>query len=445
LSLNDTVAAVATPRGLGGVGIVRVSGPLVSAIAEAVLGEVPTPRYATFSCFHAADGSCIDQGIALLFARPHSFTGEDVLELQGHGGPVVMDALLQRCLQLGARHARPGEFSERAFLNGKLDLTQAEAIADLIESSTALAAKLAVRSLQGAFSQRIHSLVHGVVHLRTYLEATLDFPDDELDLRVEPIVLNDLDAILAEARLVLGEAYQGERIRDGFTVAIAGPPNAGKSSLLNALSLIDAAIVTPIPGTTRDLLRVDIQVDGLPVHLVDTAGLRATMDPVESEGVRRARDQIGRSDLVLWVYDATQGCEESALQDIPAGIPVTLIRNKIDLLAADERAQAFGTDEIAISARTGEGLDRLNQHIKARAGVDSMIEGAFVARRRHLEALERGLSQLESARVALMASTGPEIVAVELASAQKSLGEITGEFTTDDLLERIFASFCIGK
>jgi len=356
-----------------------------------------------------------------------------------------MDALLQRCLQLGARHAKPGEFSERAFLNGKLDLAQAEAIADLIQSSTALAAKMAVRSLQGAFSRRIHSLVEGVAHLRTYLEATLDFPDDELDLRVEPTVLNDLDAILAEARLVLGEAYQGERIRDGFTVAIAGPPNAGKSSLLNALSLIDAAIVTPIPGTTRDLLRVDIQVDGLPVHLVDTAGLRATMDPVESEGVRRAHDQIGRSDLVLWVYDVTQGFEESALEDIPTGVPVTLIRNKIDLVPADERVQASGTDEIAISARTGEGIDRLNHHIKARAGVDSMIEGAFVARRRHLEALERGLSQLERARAALMASTGPEIVAVELASAQKSLGEITGDFTTDDLLERIFSSFCIGK
>lgn len=443
--MNDTVAAIATPRGRGGVGIVRVSGPLVRAIADAVLGQVPAPRYATFSGFHAADGTCIDQGIALLFARPNSFTGEDVLELQGHGGPVVMDALLQRCLELGARPARPGEFSERAFLNGKLDLIQAEAIADLIESSTALAARLAVRSLQGVFSRRIQSLVEGLIRLRTYMEATLDFPDDELDLRIEPILLNGLDKLLAEARIVLREAHQGERIRDGLTVAIAGPPNAGKSSLLNALSLVDAAIVTPIPGTTRDLLRVDVQVDGLPVHLVDTAGLRSTTDPVEREGVRRARDQIARSDLVLWVYDATEGFEGRVLQGIPAAVPVTLIRNKIDLLGPKHGASDSGAEEIAISARTGEGLDKLNDHIKARAGVDSMSEGAFVARRRHLEALERGLSQLEAARAAVTASLGPEIVAVELASAQKCLGEITGEFTTDDLLGRIFASFCIGK
>lgn len=442
---SETIAALATPRGFGGVGVLRVSGPLACPIAEAVLGRVPRPRYATFGPFRSADGSAIDEGIALLFPAPRSFTGEDVLELQGHGGPMVMDLLLRRCLELGARTARPGEFSERAFLNGKLDLAQAEAVADLIESSTALGARLAMRSLQGAFSRRIDSLIEGLIRLRTYLEATLDFPDEELDLRVEPVVADELDALVAETRRVLGEAHQGERIRDGFTVAIAGPPNAGKSSLLNALSRAEAAIVTPIPGTTRDLLRVDIQVDGLPVRLVDTAGLRDSQDPVEREGVRRARDQIARSDLVLWVYDATMGLDRSALTESPPGVPVTLIRNKIDLLGAELESDASGQDEIALSARTGEGLARLHRHIKARAGVESMAEGAFVARRRHLEALERGLSRLETARGALSTGAGLELIALDLAAAQQSFGEITGAFTPDDLLGRIFSGFCIGK
>ncbi len=442
---TETIAAVATPRGIGGVGIVRLSGPLVRPIAEATLGRVPRPRHAAFASFRSADGSTIDEGIALLFPAPRSFTGEDVLELQGHGGPVVMDLLLQRCLELGARIARPGEFSERAFLNGKLDLTQAEAVADLIESSTALGARLAVRSLQGAFSRRIDSLIEGLIRLRTYVEATLDFPDDELDFQVESLVAGDLDALNSQARRLLAEAHQGERIRDGFTVAIAGPPNAGKSSLLNALSLAEAAIVTPIPGTTRDLLRVDVQVDGLPVRLVDTAGLRDSQDPVEREGVRRARDQIARSDLVLWVYDATKGLDPSGLATIPPGVPLTRIRNKIDLLEAEGERDASEQDEIALSAITGEGLDRLHRHIKFRAGVDSMTEGAFVARRRHLEALERGLAHLEAAHRALATGAGPELIALDLAAAQQSFGEITGAFTPEDLLGRIFASFCIGK
>lgn len=443
--VKETIAAVASPRGFGGVGVIRVSGPLARHIAESILRGVPSPRHATFAAFRSADGSSIDQGIALLFPGPHSFTGEDVLELQGHGGPVVMDLLLQRCLELGARVARPGEFSERAFLNGKLDLTQAEAVADLIESATALGARLAVRSLQGAFSRRIESLIEALIRLRTYLEATLDFPDEELGLQVEPVVAADLDALISQTRNVLAEAHQGERIRDGFTVAIAGPPNAGKSSLLNALSRADAAIVTPIPGTTRDLLRVDIQVDGLPVRLVDTAGLRDSPDPVEQEGVRRARDQIARSDLVLWVYDASKGLDPSGLAKIPAGVPLTRIRNKIDLLAAATQSDAPEQDEIALSALTGEGLDRLHRHIKRRAGVDFLAEGAFVARRRHLEALELGLSHLETARAAVPAGMGLELIALDLAAAQQSFGEITGAFTPDDLLGRIFASFCIGK
>lgn len=443
--VSETIAAVATPRGIGGVGVIRVTGPLARPIAKAILGRVPGPRHAIFATFRSADGSSIDEGIALLFPAPRSFTGEDVLELQGHGGPVVMDLLLQRCLELGARTARPGEFSERAFLNGKLDLTQAEAIADLIESATALGARLALRTLQGAFSRRIESLIEGLIRLRTYLEATLDFPDEELNLQVEPQVAGDLDALISQTHRVLAEAHQGERIRDGFTVAIAGPPNAGKSSLLNALSRADAAIVTPIPGTTRDLLRVDIQVDGLPVRLVDTAGLRDSPDPVEQEGVRRARSQIARSDLVLWVYDATKGLDPSGLATIPAGVPLTRIRNKIDLLEAGRLSDAPEQDEIALSALTGEGLDRLHRHIKSRAGVDALAEGAFVARRRHLEALELGLSHLETARAAVPAGMGLELIALDLAAAQQSFGEITGAFTPDDLLGRIFASFCIGK
>jgi tRNA modification GTPase len=442
---QETIAAIATPRGFGGVGVVRVSGPLARAIAQGILARVPRPRYASFGPFRFADGSCIDEGIALLFPAPHSFTGEDVLELQGHGGPVVMDLLLGRCLELGARTARPGEFSERAFLNGKLDLTQAEAVADLIESSTALGARLALSSLQGAFSARIASLIESLIRLRTYLEATLDFPEEELTVPLEPILASDLDALITEARRTLAEAHRGERIRDGLTVAIAGPPNAGKSSLLNALSLADAAIVTPIPGTTRDLLRVDIQVNGLPVRLVDTAGIRESQDPVEREGVRRARDQIARSDLVLWVYDATQGSIPGVPADLAPGVPVTLIRNKIDLLGPVAPGEARDEDEIALSARTGEGVDRLRHHIRVRAGVESLTEGAFTARRRHLEALERGLAHLETARGAVRGGLGPELVALDLAAAQQAFGEITGAFTPDDLLGRIFASFCIGK
>jgi len=443
--VSETIAAIATPRGVGGVGIVRVSGPLARPIALSILGRIPRPRYATFSPFRSADGSCVDEGIALLFPAPRSFTGEDVLELQGHGGSVVLDQLLRCCLELGARMARPGEFSERAYLNGKLDLIQAEAVADLIESSTALGARLAVRSLQGAFSRRIQALIERLIGLRTYLEATLDFPDEELSLPVETVVTDDLEALISDTRQVLLEAHQGERIRDGLTVAIAGSPNAGKSSLLNALSLADTAIVTSLPGTTRDLLRVDVELDGLPVRLVDTAGQRDSPDPIEQEGVRRAREQMARSDLVLWVYDATKGLDRGALTDIPLAVPVTLVRNKIDLLSAPSQRHSTGQEEVAVSALTGAGLEQLNRHIKARAGVESMAEGAFVARRRHLEALELGLFHLQAARKAISAGVGLELIALDLAAAQQSFGEITGAFTPDDLLGRIFASFCIGK
>jgi tRNA modification GTPase len=368
-----------------------------------------------------------------------------VLELQGHGGPLVLDLLLGRCLALGARPARPGEFTERAFLNGKLDLAQAEAVADLIESSTALGARLAVRSLQGAFSRRIEGLVEGLVRVRTYLEATLDFPDEELDLIAGSPLGADLASLTAETRRVLDEAHQGERIRDGLTVTIAGPPNAGKSSLLNALAQNDAAIVTHIPGTTRDLLKLDIQVDGLPVRLVDTAGLRESKDPVEREGVRRARDQMARSDLVLWVYDGSLGFDPSGLTDLPDAVPLTLVRNKIDLERVRPRSVRGGAEEIHLSALTGEGLDALRTHLRTRAGVEGLGEGAFVARRRHLDALERGLAQLERARAALATGGGAELAALDLHSAQQAFATITGEVTQDDLLGRIFSSFCIGK
>lgn len=442
---RETIAAIATPRGIGGVGIVRVSGPLVTPIARTILGRIPPARVATHGPFRSAEGFAIDEGIALLFPAPRSYTGEDVLELQGHGGPVVMDLLLGRCLSLGARVARPGEFTERAFLNGKLDLIQAEAVADLIESSTALAARMAARSLQGVFSQRIQALVETLVRLRTYLEATLDFPEEDLDAPTGALVAGNLDDLIGETRRVRAQAHQGERLRDGFTIAIAGPPNAGKSTLLNALSQSDAAIVTPIPGTTRDLLHVDIQVEGLPVHLVDTAGLRESPDPIEKEGVRRAREQIARSDLILWVYDATLGLEPQALATLPAGIPVTLIRNKIDLIGGSASILGDAQDGIALCAHTGEGLELLHRHIRSRAGLDTLSEGAFIARRRHLESLGLALGHLEAARDALQSGLGLELIALDLSAAQQALGEITGSFTSDDLLGRIFSSFCIGK
>ncbi|WP_296805105.1 tRNA uridine-5-carboxymethylaminomethyl(34) synthesis GTPase MnmE [Thiocapsa sp.] len=443
---TETIAAVATPPGLGGVGIVRVSGAGVPSIAEAVLGKLPSPRQAIFTTFRDARGHFIDQGIALYFPAPASFTGEDVLELQGHGGPVVMDLLLQRCLHLGARLARPGEFSERAFLNGKLDLAQAEAVADLIESSTALAARLAGRSLQGVFSRRIDDLIERLVRMRTYIEATLDFPDDELDLATDFGISEALRAMIDQTREVMGSARQGQVIREGLAVVIAGPPNAGKSSLLNALSGQDAAIVTPIPGTTRDLLKLDIQVDGIPIRIVDTAGLRHSEDPIEREGVRRARAELDQADLVLWVHDAAEGSDTPARESLPEQVPITRVRNKIDLQGIPPGIIQLETGpRISLSVKTGAGLDLLRSHLKDRAGLGVSTEGAFVARRRHLDALRLGLDHLESAQRALVRGVGAELVADDLLQAQYAFGEITGRVTSEDLLGRIFSTFCIGK
>lgn len=424
----------------------RVSGPLAPRIGQAVLGRLLEPRVAAFGCFREADGGFIDEGLALCFVAPKSFTGEDVLELQGHGGPIVMDLLLRRCLELGARPARPGEFTERAFLNGKLDLAQAEAVADLIEGSTALAVRLAGRSLQGVFSQRIHDLIEHLIQLRVYVEATLDFPDEEIDPAAATAVAVDLSEVIQATRRILSDAHQGQVIREGLAVVIAGSPNVGKSSLLNLLCGSDAAIVTAIPGTTRDLLTFDIQVDGLPIRIVDTAGLRHTEDPVEQEGVRRAREALVRADLVLWVQDASDGSDEAIRASLPDDCPMTRIRNKIDLLGEKARiTESEDGPEISLSATTGEGLDFLKAHLKSRAGLGAHPEGAFIARRRHVDALDQGLRHLEAAAENLDQRLGAELVAEELHLAQRALSEITGRFTSDDLLGRIFSGFCIGK
>lgn len=448
---SETIAAIATPPGMGGVGIVRVSGPLAASLASAISGGVPPARMARHAVFRDAQDHFIDSGLVLFFSAPASFTGEDVLELQGHGGPVVMDLLLQRCLELGARHARPGEFTERAFLNGKLDLTQAEAVADLIESSSALAARLAGQSLQGVFSNRVKDVSERLIALRTYIEATLDFAEEELDSPLGSAVSEDLFQIIDLVQELMGSAHQGCVIREGLHVVIAGAPNAGKSSLLNALSRSDAAIVTSIPGTTRDLLKVDIQIDGLPVRLVDTAGLRTSHDPVESEGIRRAREQIERADLILWIEDASLDGAASERLDLGSGAlhpdaPVTRIRNKIDLIGeAPSDALVDNLPVLSLSAATGAGLDHLRAHLKARAGIQLNPEGAFTARRRHLDALRRALNALEDARHSLINGSSDDLIAEDLYLAQRALGEITGEFSSDDLLGRIFSSFCIGK
>ena len=447
---RDTIAAVATAPGIGGVGIVRLSGPRVPEIARALLGDLPPPRLARLAGFRAADGSALDQGLALYFPAPHSFTGEHVLELHGHGGPVVLDLLLQRTLALGARPARPGEFSERAFLNGKLDLAQAEAVADLIESASAQAARAALNSLQGAFSRRVHALVEQLIALRMHIEAALDFPEEEIDFLADQTLRERAAQLRQALEQLQADSRQGQLLHDGMTVVLAGRPNAGKSSLLNLLAQRDSAIVSPIPGTTRDVLRERIQIDGLPLHVLDTAGLRASADAIETEGVRRARDAMLRADRVLLLIDdATDDTPAvtALLAELPADVQVTLVRNKIDVsgrAAGVTERGPHAVAEVALSAHTGAGLDALHAHLKACMGYQAAGEGAFSARRRHLDALARTRVELSNAHTELAAGRG-ELAAEALRQAQQALGEITGEFTSDDLLGRIFASFCIGK
>ncbi|MED7773764.1 tRNA uridine-5-carboxymethylaminomethyl(34) synthesis GTPase MnmE [Aeromonas dhakensis] len=451
---TDTIVAQATAPGRGGVGIVRVSGPAAEQVAEIVLGKIPRVRYAEYLPFKDEQGQPLDQGIALLFKAPNSFTGEDVLELQGHGGPVIMDMLVRRILQIkGLRPARPGEFSERAFMNDKLDLAQAEAIADLIEASSEQAARSAMHSLQGQFSGKIQQLVESLTRLRIYVEAAIDFPDEEIDFLSDGKVAGDLYAIMDELDAVRGEAKQGALLREGMKVVIAGRPNAGKSSLLNALAGRESAIVTEIAGTTRDVLREHIHLDGMPLHIIDTAGLRDTQDKVEQIGIERAWAEIEQADRVLFMVDGTTTAAVDPreiwpefVDRLPKKIGLTVIRNKADLTGEDlAPSQEQGHAVYRISAKTELGLPALREHLKACMGFQGNTEGGFMARRRHLDALERAAERLLVAKEQLEVFVAGELVAEELRLAQESLSEITGEFSSDDLLGRIFSSFCIGK
>ncbi|MBI1285766.1 MAG: tRNA uridine-5-carboxymethylaminomethyl(34) synthesis GTPase MnmE [Thiobacillus sp.] len=437
----DLIAAIATAPGRGGIGVVRVSGPDIGPLARAILGRVPEPRHATFCRFLDGEGGALDEGIALHFAAPHSFTGENVLELQGHGGPVVLGLILRRCVELGARLAEPGEFTRRAYLNGKLDLAQAEAVADLIDASSSEAARSAVRSLSGAFSVRIAELVEALTRLRMLVEATLDFPEEEIDFLRDADAFGRLDAIDVSLQAVRAQARQGALLREGLTVVLIGQPNVGKSSLLNQLAGFEAAIVTEFAGTTRDTVREAIQIEGVPLHIIDTAGLRETEDAVEIIGIARTWAALENADVALLLVDAAHGVgveEANILTRLPSVARLT-IHNKID--ATGEPPRLLG-DEIWLSARTGAGVDLLRGKLLEAAGWQTVGEGAFMARARHLEALARGAAHLAAARE-LTAQL--ELFAEELRLAQATLSEITGEFTADDLLGEIFSTFCIGK
>ncbi len=451
--MTETIAARATAAGVGGVAMIRISGPKTKIIAERILGQVPKPRYATFCRFKDRDGVVIDEGLALYFPNPNSFTGEEVLELHGHGGPVVIDQLLQAVLQAGARVANPGEFSLRSFLNNKIDLTQAEAIADLINASSKQAAQSAVRSLQGEFSKHIHHLVEALIQLRIEIEAAIDFPDEDIDFIAEGDIVEKLQALLKKIEKIKQRAEQGTLLQEGMTVVIAGRPNAGKSSLLNCLTGKDSAIVTDIAGTTRDALREYIHIDGMPLHLIDTAGLHKSDNEVEQEGMRRTWLEIKKANLVLLVVDAkTLGKSDPTAFDpeffkaLPNKMPVLILKNKIDLLnenPALEKAEDHTI--ISLSIKYNQGIDLLENYLKEFMGYQTMPEGTFIARRRHLNAIDRTHAFIQKSIEQLETHKALELSAEELRQAQHALSEITGEFTSDDLLGRIFSSFCIGK
>ena len=438
----DTIVAAATPPGAGGVGIVRISGEAVEAIAQAMLGSLPKPRYATHRTFRNAAGEELDSGIALYFAAPGSFTGEPVLELHGHGGPVVMSMLVDAAVELGARHAEPGEFTQRAFLNDKLDLAQAEAIADLIASGTEQAARAALHSLSGAFSTAVEALAEQLVRLRMHVEAAIDFPEEEIDFLGDEELLARIDECARAFDQLRAEARVGRVLRDGYRVVIVGRPNAGKSSLLNRLSGEEAAIVTEVAGTTRDILRETINIDGLAVELVDTAGLREDPDRIEEEGIRRARKALKSADAVLWIQDAGEPLLQAIDEDVPEGAEVVVVRNKIDTTGD---APGLVDDILYVSAKTGAGIDALQERLRRAAGYRDLGEGAFTARKRHVDALRRAASHFETGRKALEETRAGELLAEELRLAQEALGEITGAVSSDDLLGRIFSEFCIGK
>lgn len=455
---SETIAAIATPSGRGGVGIIRISGDAVPEIAEQILGSLPSPRQATHRLFRDDKGETLDDGVALYFPAPHSFTGEHVLELQGHGGWIVLDMMLQRCYQLGARLAKPGEFSERAFLNDKLDLTQTEAIADLIDSGSEQAARSALRSLQGEFSDAINSLLVKMIEIRVYVEAALDFPEEEIDFLADKSVMLRLDAIKDELKHIKQKAKQGKLLRDGIHLVIVGKPNAGKSSLLNALAGNEAAIVTDVEGTTRDVLREAINLDGMPLHLIDTAGLRDSDDPVEKIGIERAWQEIEKADLILLLVDDsdTSGIDHNQIildqikSRLKTSLPLLTVHNKIDIsgkqagvFSSDEKSQV--NNEVYISAKQKLGIDSLREELKHRMGYQQESEDTFIARRRHLQALDEAQVFVDQAEMQLKEYNAGELMAEELRMAQNELGKITGKFTSDDLLGEIFSSFCIGK
>lgn len=454
MSHSDTIVARATPPGRGGVGILRISGSKAAKVAQQILGKLPKPRYADYLPFRDSHRNILDQGIALWFPSPNSYTGEDVLELQGHGGPVILDVLLKQIIMLpGVRLARPGEFSERAFLNDKLDLAQAEAIADLIDASSEQAARSAVNSLQGAFSSRINHLVAALTHLRIYVEAAIDFPDEEVDFLSDGKIEQQLQAVMADLDGIGDDAQQGSLLRDGMKVVIAGRPNAGKSSLLNVLAGHDAAIVTAVAGTTRDLIHEHIHIEGMPLHIIDTAGLHETDDQVERIGIERAWQEIARADHLLFMVDGTTTDATEAekiwpdfIARLPPRLPITVIRNKADITGETLGIVKVNNHSlIRLSALTGEGIACLRNHLKQSMGFISHREGNFLARRRHLQALEQAAQHLQQGQYQLTSAHAGELLAEELRLAQQSLSEITGRFTSDELLGRIFSSFCIGK
>ncbi len=443
----DTICAVATAAGRAGVGVVRLSGPEARRIIERLSGVDPRPRHAHYATLkRSSDGGVLDDGIVLYFPGPHSYTGEDVVEWQGHGNPVLLDEAVREMIHAGARMARPGEFTERAFLNGRMDLAQAEAVADLIEAGSAQAADAARRSLTGVFSRRIDAFVEHLVQLRMYIEAALDFPEEEIDFLSDTRLSDQLDALRGELADLLARTGEGVRLREGMQLVIVGQPNAGKSSLLNQLAGEARAIVTEIAGTTRDVLRAEIMIDGLPLHVIDTAGLRDSHDPIEQEGIRRAWAEVERADLVLLLIDGTRGrtpADDETLARLPDKPRLTVV-NKIDL-TGESPSEAAEDGVLRLSARTGAGVDALRRELRRIAGVAERSEDPFIARRRHLDALEQAQCSLDEARDALVGLGAGELAAESLRRAQESMEIITGRFTADDLLGEIFGSFCIGK
>ena len=441
---QDTIVARATPAGRGGVGIIRISGIAAGDIAVALLGRLPKPRYATYSGFRDTDGTSLDSGIALWFPGPHSFTGEDVLEIQGHGGAVVIDLLLERITALGARLAEPGEFSKRAFLNDKLDLTQAEAIVDLIDSGSGVAARAAQRSLQGEFSRAVMQLNDRITELRVHVEAAIDFPDEDIDFLSDSGLLERVSVVEKAFSELTRSAREGCLLRDGATLVLAGKPNAGKSSLLNALSGYSAAIVTDVPGTTRDVIKEHIDLDGLPLSIIDTAGLRTSTDIVEQEGVRRTHEQLRQADLAILVIDVNNPAEaDELIADMPLDLQIIKVLNKCDLINTQPGLSEDGS-AIYVSALTGAGLGDLRSLLKQRLGYLPSESGSITARRRHLTTLAVALAAFEDGRARLAEGSG-ELMADDLLRSQNALAEITGEFSSDDLLGEIFSNFCIGK